>query len=105
MLNIDSDIKMDASQTCDQVLQFIKKSNLNYYLSESAFSVSIEIQKTFISNKDGSFRVSKLENSLLDQQNFLYEQIKTLKCENAFLRSEIKPSEYKIKKIPSPIYP
>ena len=47
---------MDASQTCDQVLQFLNSSNLNYFLSESAFSVSIEIKKTFIINKDGSPR-------------------------------------------------
>ena len=53
---------MDASQTCDQVLQFLKSSNLNYFLSESAFSVSIEIKKTFITNKDGSLCVPNLEH-------------------------------------------
>ena len=53
---------MDASQTCDQVLQFLKSSNLNYFLSESAFSVSIEIKKTFITNKDGSLCIPKFEH-------------------------------------------
>ena len=72
---------MDASQTCDQVLQFIKKSNLNYFLSESAFSVSIEIKKTFITNKDGSFRAPNLGN---DESDLIH----ALKTENAILKGE-----------------
>ena len=55
---------MDASQTSDLILSIIKKSNLNFSLSESPFSVSIQIKKTFIKDKDGSTRSSSLnENS------------------------------------------
>ena len=55
---------MDAYEISDFILSLIKKSNLNFSLSESPFSVSIDIKKTFIKNKDGSTRSSNIpENS------------------------------------------
>ena len=52
---------MDAKQTCDTVLGFIKKSNLNWNIVESPFSVTVTIRKSFIKNKDGSSLRSGLE--------------------------------------------
>ena len=40
---------MDASQTCDQVLQFIKKSNLNYFLPVSATALGSAILHAYCS--------------------------------------------------------
>jgi hypothetical protein len=47
---------MDASQTSDLILSIIKKSNLNFSLSDSPFSVTIQVKKTFIRDRDGSTR-------------------------------------------------
>ena len=51
---------MDANQTCDILLSLVKKSNLNFSLSESPFSVSLTIKKTFIKDKNGAPRVSNI---------------------------------------------
>ena len=51
---------MDASETSDWILSLIKKSNLNFSLSESPFSVSINIKKTFIKDKNGNPRPSNI---------------------------------------------
>ena len=83
---------MDASQTCDQVLQFLKSSKLNYFLSESAFSVSIEIKKTFITNKDGSLRSPNFGHLESDHIN-------ALKNENALLRGEKEAIKNKLERI------
>ena len=40
--------KINASQTCEFLLSSLKKSNLNFQLSESPFSVSIQIRKIVI---------------------------------------------------------
>ena len=54
---------MDASQTSDFILSFIRKSNLNFSLTEFPFYVSIMLKKSFIKNKDGSSRSPTLENN------------------------------------------
>ena len=54
---------MDANQTCEIVLSYIKKSNLNWSIAESPFTVTVTLKKSFIKNKDGSLRESGLENS------------------------------------------
>ena len=61
--------KISANQTCEQLLREIKKSNLNFYISESPFAVTINLKKSFIKQKDGSVRDSKLisEHQLVDQ--------------------------------------
>ena len=45
---------MDAKETCETVLSYIKKSNLNWNIVESPFSVTVTIRKSFIKNKNGS---------------------------------------------------
>ena len=39
---------MDPVSTCDSVISIIKKSGLNFQITETPFSVSINIRKTFI---------------------------------------------------------
>ena len=44
---------MDASKVADLIINFVKKSNLNFCIQESPFSLCINIRKSFIKNKDG----------------------------------------------------
>ena len=39
---------MDAPGTCDMLINSVKSSNLNYYLNETPFQVTITIKKTFV---------------------------------------------------------
>ena len=57
---------MDAKETCETVLSVIKKSNLNWSIVESPFSVTVTLRKSFIKNKDGSLLKSGLDSSTLD---------------------------------------
>ena len=70
---------MDANQTSDLVLSFIKRSNLNFNIVESPFSLSITIRKTFIRNKDGTmrrsgFNANPIEDSSVDQSFASFQQ-------------------------------
>ena len=44
---------MDAKNVADMIVSSVKKSNLNFILQESPFSLNISIRKSFIKNKDG----------------------------------------------------
>ena len=44
---------MDAKSTADVIISCVKKSNLNYQIQESPFSLLINIRKSFIRNKNG----------------------------------------------------
>ena len=52
----------NANITSKALLQLVKKSNLNFNIIESPFSVTITIKKSFIKNKDGTLRSSGLDN-------------------------------------------
>ena len=54
---------MDANQTSEAVLNLIRKSNLNFKIEESPFTLTITIRKSFIKNKNGNIRSSGFENS------------------------------------------
>ena len=60
---------MDAYPTSEFVLSFLKKS-----ISESPFSVSIQIKKSFNKNQDGSRKVSGIK-----KHESLEDDVKTLK--------------------------
>ena len=76
--------KMDANQTCEILLSLVKKSNLNFSLSESPFSVSLTIKKTFIKDKNGVSRASNIGtpecSCQSDKLQFLQEEINALKA-------------------------
>ena len=62
---------MEASKTCDLLITYVKKSNLNFCLNESPFAISISIKKTFVKDKNGISRNSKL--SQFEQQDFSFQ--------------------------------
>ena len=79
---------MNANQTCDHVLNFVKNSNLNYSINESPFSVTISIKKTFIKDKSGCVRGPKIDE--FPRYNCqLLDENKTLTDENQFLQADI----------------
>ena len=39
---------MSASEICEQLIQKLRQSNLNFVLTESPFSVEIKIKKSFV---------------------------------------------------------
>ena len=49
---------MNALAMCDQVLQAVKSSNLNFLVQETPFSVFITIRKKFISGRVSNFKVN-----------------------------------------------
>ena len=49
---------MDSNQNCEIILSNLKKSNLNFSLSESPFAVTIDIKKSFIKDHHGVSRTS-----------------------------------------------
>ena len=46
--------KMDANYAANIVISLVTKSNLNYCIQESPFSLFINLFKTFIKNKSGN---------------------------------------------------
>ena len=46
---------MDANIAANAVISSVKKSNLNFYIQESPFSLVINLRKTFVKNKDGHY--------------------------------------------------
>ena len=46
--------KMDAINAANAVISSVKKSNLNYYIQESPFSLYINLRKSFIKNKSSN---------------------------------------------------
>ena len=45
---------MDANSSVDMIVSSVKKSNLNFYLQESPFSLIINLRKSFIKNINGN---------------------------------------------------
>ena len=62
---------MDPVATCDLLLSYLKLSNLNFHLAESPFSAYIEIRKTFIMDKSGSYKTSCLPASIIDEKKVI----------------------------------
>ena len=86
---------MDPSETCDLLLRHIKKSNLNYNLSESPFSVMISIKKSFIKDKNGSLRFP-LFSELAPQTYPVKNEDQTLSSKNIALKATL--AQYEVGK-------
>ena len=92
----ESNPEMLASQTFDNILDSVKRSNLNFQLQVLPFSAYISLKKSLVKNKSGSFllppqppatgsslthsslrsdsatlivRINELENALVNQRN------------------------------------
>ena len=86
---------MDAIKAADLITNLVKKSNLNFCIQESPFSLCINLRKSFIKNKDGknlepsrdiffnNSEVTMTQNVKLEQENSY------LKESNGRLESEL----------------
>ena len=81
---------MDPFQTCDLLLSLVKNSNLNFSLSESPFSVSLSIKKSFIRKANGILRAS---NICEFSSQGLKEENKILKDKNIGLQAVIEQTD------------
>ena len=43
---------MDPNRAADAIISSVKKSNLNFYIQESPFSIFLNLRKTFIKNRE-----------------------------------------------------
>ena len=97
--------KPNPMETCESILSYLKKPNLNFQLSESPFAANIEIKKSFIRNKDGSERrpvFEELPSSLKHESQILVAYNSALKislAEKDTLRNTIKELEMKVKNL------
>ena len=91
---------MDPVTTCDRILSYLKQSNLNFYLSESPFSASVVIRKTFIKENNGSFRTSGLPSTstqlLKEEKNAIEADKDALINENESLQIQLVSSQNEI---------
>ena len=86
---------MDANNVADMMVSAVKKSNLNFIIQESPFSLNVNIRKSFIKNKDGcsvSSPVSIIENSSKIQEASERQKMKLekLELENSSLSNALK---------------
>ena len=61
---------MDPNHAADVIISSVKKSNLNFYIQESPFSIFINLRKTFIKNRSGNI----LEQATCDTKNATNDQ-------------------------------
>ena len=85
---------MDAMQTSDFLLSLVKKSNLNFSITESPFSALISIRKTFTKSRSGDPlpRTYSLDNftvnrKLQDEHDSLMESLTVAESEKEALAS------------------
>ena len=84
---INSDIKMFASKTFDDILSKIKNSNLNFHLQLSPFSAVISLKKSFVCDKLGSPFLPNPSYQLLDEKVLLERNLR-LESEFTSLKSK-----------------
>ena len=70
-------LNMDPNQTCDLLLSYLKKSNLNFSLSESPFAATIYLKKSFIVDKHGVSRTSGITEQPVSEVNIALKNIIT----------------------------
>ena len=76
---------MEANKVADMIVTSIKKSNLNFFIQESPFSLIIHLRKSFIKNKAGYTvlpPVSVLQNSNEVNEALEKEKSKVTKLEH-----------------------
>ena len=108
-------IKMDASETCEYMLSLVKKSNLNFSLSESPFSVTLNIKKSFIKDLRGVSRTSQIRQTNLNLENQLtptsfpplnkFNSVPHFQTVNNKTWSPVAQAQYKETSIPKPNLP
>ena len=80
---------MEADNAVNVVLSSVKKSNLNFYIQESPFSLFINIRKTFIKNKEGNILCPPTSDTTTDDTIKQKQEIAKLKKENCILMDKV----------------
>ena len=89
---------MNPNQTCELILQQIKESNLNFTLTETPFSVTLNIKKSFINYKSGLVKSSGFSSSNFQILNKSFStSTKNNKCNITTQTSDLKaaPTQFK----------
>ena len=73
---------MDPNQTCEVILNNIRRSNLNFSIIESPFTLTVTIKKSFIKNKDGKLRASGLDPTLIKKEEIFFPKQESPKQHN-----------------------
>ena len=80
---------MDPAQTFNQLLDEVKRSNLNYQVIETPFSASIHIKKTFIKDRNGSLKTCVvIPYCPVEEKRFDAEKDDLIK-KNEYLQAEL----------------
>ena len=88
---------MDASKVADLIINFVKKSNLNFCIQESPFSLCINIRKSFIKNKDGKNLEPSRDILFNNNEVTTTEKVK-LEEEKSFLKDSNERLEQELQK-------
>ena len=79
---------METDKAVNVVLSSVKKSNLNFYIQESPFSLFINIRKTFIKNKEGNILCPPTSDTTTDDTiNKQKQEVAKLEKENFIILS------------------
>ena len=73
---------MNANTVAAMIVSTVQKSNLNFYIQESPYSVNINLRKSFIKNKNGATMLphsSFIQNN--NEVNNASEKLKVKKLE------------------------
>ena len=110
--NSDFNPTMAASKAFDQILEYVKSSNLNFCMQLSPFSANISIKKTLIKDKSGVHlnpripiahllekKVKDLEILVDALQLRLAESVETIRELESSLRIKQENNDYKGNKL------
>ena len=88
---------MDANNATDVIVNTVKKSNLNFFIQESPFSLIINLRKTFIKTKTGLVLTSDLSEGEETAAAIVDEvKVEKLEKENSSLGDSLKHLEAEV---------
>ena len=93
-----SDQLVTAEVVCENVLECLKTSNLNFLIQESPYSVYVTIRKRFLKNSPQKIPSPKKTEEVLKQRVFYLESlVESFSEENVALKADIKNKDIEIK--------
>ena len=78
---------MNANDAAAMIVSTVQKSNLNFYIQESPFSLNINLRKSFIKNKNGGTILP--HSSFMQHNNEVNKASEKLKVEKLELENSI----------------
>ena len=79
---------MDANEICDNIITEIKRSNLNYTLEETPFSVRLSMRKSFLKGKNGQVICSPPKSKVTESLSDLKVKNENLEAKLELLEKE-----------------